>query len=337
MQLNWGILGTGSIARKFAEGVLGSRTGKLVAVGSRSQESADTFADKFSISTRHATYEALLADPNVQAIYIATPHPMHMEWAIRIADAGKHVLCEKPITLNASDTAKVVDAAQRNNVVLMEAFMYRCHPQTAKLVELLRQNVIGQVRMISATFAFSAGFNAESRLFKRELGGGGILDVGCYATSMARLIAGVAQGGEFAEPTEVVAVGHLNEAGTDSWTAAVLKFPGDIVAQVATGVQWNGSNNVVIHGEKGSIEIPSPWFCDAGEGNANIKVFGENAQEIEARDERGLYAIEADTFAEAVETGKVPHPAMSPQDSLGNMQTLDKWRAAIGLRYPQES
>lgn len=337
MQLNWGILGTGSVASTFAEHVQGSRTGKLVAVGSRSQESADAFADKFDIPTRHASYDALLADPDVQAIYIATPHPMHAEWAVRIAEAGKHVLCEKPITLNASDTATVIEAAKRNNVILMEAFMYRCHPQTAKLVELLRQNVVGQVRMISATFAFNAGFNGESRLFKRELGGGGILDVGCYTTSMARLIAGVAQGENFAEPTEVVAVGHLNEAGTDGWTAALLKFPGDIVAQVSTGVQWSGSNDVIVYGDKGRIEIPSPWFCDAGEGNADIKVFGENAQEIEVRDERGLYAIEADTFAQAIEDGKIPHPAMSTEDSLGNMQTLDKWRAAIGLRYPQES
>jgi predicted dehydrogenase len=341
--MNWGILGTGAIARKFAEGLTadagrGSRSGKLIAVGSRSQETADAFADKFGIPNRHADYDSFLADPEVEAVYISTPHPMHAEWSIRAAEAGKHVLCEKPIALNAKDTAKMVEAAQRNNVQLMEAFMYRCHPQTAKLAELLRANVIGEVRMIVASFGFNGGFNPEGRLFKRELGGGGILDVGCYAVSAARLAAGAAQGGTFAEPTEVKAVGHLNEAGTDGWTAAVLKFPGNIVAQVSTGVQCNLSNDIKIYGSAGRIEVPSPWFCDPGEGNANILVFrdGQDVEEVSARDERQLYAIEADTFAQGVQSGGVPYPAMSPEDSLGNMKVLDQWRGEIGLSYDGE-
>ena len=333
MQLNWGILGTGAIARKFAEGVRGSNSGKLTAVGSRSQESADTFADAWEIPNRHASYDALLADADVQAIYIATPHPLHLEWAVRAADAGKHVLCEKPITLNAKDTREVIEAAKRNNVLLMEAFMYRCHPQTTGLVEVLRAGTIGEVRMIEASFAFNAGDGGSGRLFERELGGGGILDVGCYATSMARLVAGVAQGQDFADPIDVRAVGHLNKSGTDGWTAAVLKFPGDILAQVWTGIQIGSRNDVVIYGTKGRIEIDAPWFCDSG---IRVLANGQDVQEIATPDERGLYAIEADVFAAGVESGKVAHPAMSPEDTLGNMETLDKWRAQIGLSYPQE-
>lgn len=341
--MNWGILGTGAIARKFAEGLTaeggrGSRTGKLVAVGSRSQDTADAFADKFGIPNRHATYESFLADPEIDAVYISTPHPMHAEWAIKAAEAGKHVLCEKPIALNATDTKRMIEAAERHQVQLMEAFMYRCHPQTAKFAELLQSGAIGEVRMIVASFGFNAGFSPEGRLFKRELGGGGILDVGCYAVSAARLAAGAATGGTFADPTEVKAVGHLNEAGTDGWTAAVLKFPGDIIAQVSTGVQCNLKNTIVVHGSTGRIEVPSPWFCDPGEGNANILVYrdGQDVEEISARDERQLYAIEADTFAAGVEAGGVAYPAMSPADSLGNIAVLDKWRAEISLAYDGE-
>lgn len=341
--MNWGIIGTGAIARKFAEGLTaeggrGSRTGKLIAVGSRSQDTADAFADKYDIPNRHASYESFLADPEIDAVYISTPHPMHAEWTIKAADAGKHVLCEKPIAINAADTEKMIEAAERNNVQLMEAFMYRCHPQTAKLVELVQAKAIGEVRMIVASFGFNAGFNPEGRLFKRELGGGGILDVGCYAVSAARLVAGAAAGGTFAEPTEVKAVGRLNEAGTDGWTAAVLKFPGDIVAQVSTGVQCSLKNDIVAYGSTGRIEVPSPWFCEPGQGNANILVYrdGQDVEEIETRDERQLYAIEADTFAQGVEGGGVPYPAMSPADSLGNITVLDKWRAEIGLSYDGE-
>jgi len=341
--MNWGILGTGAIARKFAEGLSagdgkGSRTGKLVSVGSRSQETADAFADQYGVPNRHASYEAFLADPEIEAVYVSTPHPMHAEWTIKAADAGKHVLCEKPIALNAGDTKKMIEAAERNKVQLMEAFMYRCHPQTAKLAELLQGGAIGEVRMIVASFGFNAGFNAEGRLFKRELGGGGILDVGCYAVSAARLVAGAATGGTFADPTEVKAEGRLNEAGTDGWTAAILKFPGDIIAQVSTGVQCTLKNNIEIYGTAGRIEVPSPWFCDPGEGNPNILVYrdGQAVEEIIVRDERQLYAIEADTFAAGVETGGVAYPAMSPADSLGNITTLDKWRAEIGLKYEGE-
>src|SRR5450432_736684 len=128
-KLTWGILGTGSIANTFARGLTTSETGELLAVGSRTQAAADAFGETWDIAHRHGTYEALLADNDVQAIYISTPHPMHAEWAIKAAEAGKHVLCEKPIALNAAEAMAIIEAARQNNVFLMEAFMYRCHPQ----------------------------------------------------------------------------------------------------------------------------------------------------------------------------------------------------------------
>src|SRR5437763_6034145 len=145
--LNWGIIGAGSIAKTFAKGVAKSRTGKVVAIGSRTLEKARAFGEELGIERRYGSYEEVLGDGGVQAVYIATPHPEHAPWAIRSAEAGKHILCDKPIGLNSGEAMAIVEAARQNDVFLMEAFMYRCHPQTHKLVELLRQNAIGKVEV----------------------------------------------------------------------------------------------------------------------------------------------------------------------------------------------
>ncbi|MCM8788874.1 MAG: Gfo/Idh/MocA family oxidoreductase, partial [Candidatus Omnitrophica bacterium] len=233
--LSWGIISTGSIAGAFAEGIGKSETGSLVAVASRDIKKAQVFAEKFNVPKAYGSYEQLLQDSLVEAVYIATPHPTHAEWAIKAAEAGKHILCEKPIGINHAEAMAIIEAAAENNVFLMEAFMYRCHPQTKKLVELLQQKVIGDVRVIQATFSFYASFNPESRLYNNSLGGGGILDVGCYCTSMARLVAGVATTGEIAEPVELKGYGHIGSTGVDEWAIAAVKFPNDIVAQLSTG------------------------------------------------------------------------------------------------------
>src|SRR5688572_32176004 len=197
-RLNWGILGTGSIAGTFAEFLPASKTGNLLAVASRAPDRAARFAREWGVPRHYASYEALLADPDVRAVYVSTPHPQHKQWATRAAAAGKHVLCEKPLCLNHADAAAVIDAARAHGVFLMEAFMYRCHPQTRKLIDLLRGGAIGEVRAVHAAFSFRAPFDPASRLFNKALGGGGILDVGCYPVSMARLVAGVAAGADFA-------------------------------------------------------------------------------------------------------------------------------------------
>jgi predicted dehydrogenase/aryl-alcohol dehydrogenase-like predicted oxidoreductase len=336
--LNWGIISTGRIAGTFAQGLKDSKTGRLVAVASRSLESARAFGEKWNVTSCYGSYAELLADPQVQAVYIATPHPQHAEWAIKAAEAGKHILCEKPLTINAGEAMAVVEAAREHNVVLMEAFMYRCHPQTERLVDIIRSGDIGEVKLIQATFSFHAGFNPESRLFSNALAGGGILDVGCYAASMARLIAGAAQGKDFADPIEVSGAGHLGETNVDEYAVATLKFPGDIVAQLSTGVRLNQDNSVRIYGTEGWIHVPSPWMCTPTDGAIRFTVHAKGqAQDIVIEADRSLYAYEADVFATAVEANEVPSPAMSPEDSLGNMATLDLWRAAIRLTYESET
>lgn len=339
-KLAWGIIGTGGIAKVFARALPVSKTGELVAVGSRTQSSADAFGDEFGVPRRYSSYEALLADKNVEAVYISTPHPMHAEWAVKAADAGKHILCEKPLTLNYPEAMAVVEAARRNDVFLMEAFMYRCHPQTAKLVELIKDGVIGDVRMINATFSFNAGFNPEGRLLNPELGGGGILDVGCYCASMVRMIAGAALGKDIAEPIEVKVMGHIGEVTKiDEYASAIMKFPNDIIAQISTGVQLDQENVVRIYGSEGNITVPSPWFC--GRGTGGSKIFVKRNDEREPReviinDNTDMYAIEADTVAAAIENRQAPAPAMTWADSLGNMRTLDTWRLGIAMIYESE-
>ncbi len=337
--LQWGIIGVGRIARVFARGLAGSMTGKLVAVGSRSQQKANEFSREFNVSRAYGNYEALLTDGDVQAIYIAVPHALHAEWAMRAAEAGKHILCEKPLALNHGEAMAVVEAAIRHDVFLMEGFMYRCHPQTAKLVELLDNRVIGEVRMIRATFSFHAAYDPQHRLFNNHLGGGGILDVGSYCTSMARLVAGVAKGKDFAEPIEVKGCGHLGETGVDEWAVGSFRFPGDIVAQVATGVRVSQDNVVQIFGSEGSIIIPSPWTPSWDGGVTKIIIYSkgqQEPQEIPIETEKGLFTIEADTVASYLDKRQAPPPATTWDDTLGNMRTLDRWREAIGLVYELE-
>lgn len=341
-KLGWGILAAGNIAKAFAKGVAKSRTGRLVAVGSRSLDKAQAFAKEFSVARAHGSYEALLADPDVQAVYIATPHPMHAEWAIKAAEAGKHILCEKPIGINHAQAMAIVEAARVNKVFLMEAFMYRCHPQTAKLVELVKSGVIGPVRMIQATFSFRAGPDPESRLLANKYGGGGILDVGCYTTSMSRLIAGAAQGHPFAEPSEVKGVAYLGKTGVDEYTAAVLKFPAPpggqpILAQVATGVRLNQDSSVRIYGDEGSIVVPSPWIPAREGGTVRIIVNAKGkTEEVQVQTDAYLYGLEADVVADSLPNLQPAPPAMTWDDTLGNMVTLDRWRESIGLVYDEE-
>jgi predicted dehydrogenase len=334
--LSWGILGTGRIAGIFAKQLSQSKTGKLAAVGSRSQASADRFTAEYRVAQSHGSYEALLADSQVQAVYIATPHSLHAEWCLKTAAAGKHILCEKPLTLNHAEALLVVEAARNHDVFLMEAFMYRCHPQTAKLIELLREKVIGEVRVIHASFGFHRDFNPEVRLFKNALAGGGILDVGCYTTSMSRLVAGIATGKPFAEPVEVKGCGHFAPSGVDTWATASLKFPGDILSALATSVEVQQHNTLRIHGSNGSIFVPAPWaqVHDGTTTRLFVERKGEPQQEIVVNLTQPAYAIEADHVAAYIERRQAP--AMSWDDSLGNMQTLDRWRKSIGLIYESE-
>lgn len=339
--LRWGIISTGRIAHTFANGLSRSKTGQLVAVASRTLENAQAFATEFASThgapTAYGSYEELLADENVQAVYIATPHTSHSEWAIKAAKAGKHILCEKPISINAAEAATVIEAARQNGVFLMEAFMYRCHPQTAKLRDLLRQKVIGEVRFVRATFSYQTTMDEEKNIFNHQLAGGGILDVGCYPVSITRLIAGAVHGSLFENPIELKGVGYIGSTRVDEYALACVKYPGNIVAEIASGVSLMLENNVRIVGSEGSILLPAPWQPAKEGGFSKIIIFREGIpEEILIETELPLYAIEADHVATQIALGRCESPAMSWDDTLGNMAALDAWRAELGHRYDWE-
>jgi predicted dehydrogenase/aryl-alcohol dehydrogenase-like predicted oxidoreductase len=343
-KLNWGLIACGNIAGAFATAVPKSKFGNLMACASRDQKKADEFGKQYGIPKCYGSYEALLADKEIDAVYVSTPHPQHAEWAIKAAEAGKHILCEKPLTLNYWDSMAVIQAAREHKVFLMEAFMYRCHPQTRKILELIKKGVIGEVRAIQATFSFRTSREEGGRLLENAAGGGGILDVGCYPTSMCRLIAGAAQGKDFAEPIQLSATGVVagKNGGVDEVAMATAKFPGDILAQLATGVLVTMDQTLRVFGTHGTLAVPTPWVVSREGGKSTIQLFKEwetEPYETITIDEPGyLYAIEADACAEAIFAGRqeAAYPAMSWEDTLGNMKMLDQWREAIGLEYAQE-
>lgn len=349
--LSWGIIGTGAIAHAFARAVARSASGTLARVGSRSPETGRAFVEKLRSDPNEAVragagefevsgdYDALLADPAVQAVYVATPHTSHAQWAVRAAQAGKHVLAEKPAALNHADAMAMVQAARDAGVFFMEAFMYRLMPQTRKLHELVAAGEIGRVRMIEASFGYHAPFKPESRLFSNALGGGGIMDVGLYPVSVARLVAGAVDGAPFADPASVTGAARLGETGVDEWAAGLLHFENDVVAQVSTAVSAWLPNNVNVYGETGSLHLGGPWHGPGLEGGVSgigIKRFGKAPETIAVRQDKWLYEIEADHVADCVAKGLSESPMVSAADTLGNMRALDAWRRSAGFVYESE-
>ncbi len=246
----------------------------------------------------------------MQAVYLATPHPFHLEWVIKAAEAGKHILCEKPAGMNAHEVEQMLDAAKRHGVFFMEAFMYRCHPQTAKVIEILRSGRLGQVRTIECSFGGLPPYDPTSRLFARDLGGGAILDIGCYCASMARLVAGVALGGEIAEPVEIEAVGQLDpEEGTDLQAHAVLRFDGGIFAHLSTSMVAPLENCVRVHGTAGVMTITQPWIAGSAGASIILRDYATNTTEtISTEDATDLYAYELDAVRCIRVKGKLRGP-----------------------------
>ena len=333
--VRWGILGTGKIARIVATAVAESDGGELVAVGSRGAERAASFAAAFGVPRVHERYEGLILDEEVDLVYVATHHPLHPEWAVRAAEAGKHVLCEKPLAVTHADAVRIVEAARRNGVFLLEAFAYRCHPQTQRLAELLRSGAIGEIRLIDAVFGYDAGPNPGNYLLSPELAGGGILDVGCYTTSMSHLVAAIADERAVTESVDVVGAARIGSTGVDLTAAATITFEGGLLARVACSLQADLNSSVSIYGSEGQITVPSPWLPGriGSEARIMLERRGSGVETIDVAMEDDVYTIEVDAVNGFVRQGELNPSVMTWDGSLANMRTLDRWRAAIGLRY----
>lgn len=330
--VRWAVLGPGNIARRFATQLPASTYGTLVAVGSSDAARARAFAEELAGThgeLRTGTYEQILADAEVDAVYISTVHTTHAALTIAALAAGKHVLCEKPLAPNHAQAMAMVDAATTSGNVLLEAYMYRFHPQTARVLELVATGAIGELRHVDAAFAFATGAT-EGRLFDPDLAGGGILDVGGYPVSYARAIAGAAAGRSFVDPVEVHAAGTV-EDGVDTWAVADLVFPGGSTATVRTGVRL-ADVGLSIYGSAGYIRLQNPWTM-AEDNVLTLAVVGQDPV-TETLDGHQPYALEADALAEAIGRGEVPQ--MSHDDSLGTLRVLDEWRSQIRLAYPFE-
>ncbi len=338
--LGWGILGTGNIARTLAKAINASAKSRLIGVGSRTQESAEKFGTEFDIPNRYGSYEALLADPEVQAVYISLPNHLHAEWAIRCARAGKQILCEKPLTVNAAEAEQVIAVIRETGVLMMEAFQYRCHPIMARICELIREGAIGDLKLIHASFQYNLGPRYENIRLSNPAAGGGIMDVGCYTLAFARLVAGAAVGEPFAEPIELKGCATIGDVSrVDEQATAALKFPGGIVATLACGTQAHFDATVRLFGSAGAMTLPNLWIPPA-QGNKIVlnRAGASEPEEIIVEGHSGPYTVEADLFADAVAQGRheAETPAMTLADSLGNMRALDRWRHEVGLVFDVE-
>ncbi len=246
----FGILSTADINRKVIPGAQASDKVELIAVASREQGRADTYAREWGIERAYGSYEALLEDPDIDAVYISLPNTMHCEWSIRAVEAGKHVLCEKPMSRHPADVEGAFDAAEKAGRVLSEAFMYRHNPQAKRLVELVGEGAIGELRLVRSAFSYSL-YDAENIRLRTDVEGGSLMDVGCYCISGSRLLAG--------EPETVFGHAYIGSSGTDWAFSGSMRFPGDVFAQFDCGTCLPNRDELEAIGTEGSLFLDDPW------------------------------------------------------------------------------
>jgi len=324
-RVRWGILATGWIAEQFVKD-LNLHGHQVTAVGSRSQSSADRFAAQFGIPTAHGSYEALCADPNVDAIYVATPHPMHADNARLALGHGKHVLIEKAFTVNAREAREIVDLGASKGLVVLEAMWTRFLPHMLRVREIVRSGVLGEIRSVVADHTQDLPDDPAHRLNALELGGGALLDLGIYPISFTFDVLGV--------PETVVAAARLKETGADGTVATMFTYPSGAIALTLSGSDTAGRNIATIHGTRGRIEIDKVWYTPTSfrrydESNTVVE---EYVSKVEGR---GMQ-YQAAELERLVAAGKTAGSILSPEESVAIMACLDTIRQQIGLKYPTE-
>lgn len=335
-RVSWGILGTGNIAGTFARNLPKSASGVCHAVASRDLSKARDFAQRHDIAHAYGSYAELLAHPEIEIVYISLPNHLHAHWSIEAMRAGKHVLCEKPCAMDRAETEDILAVASEQKRFFMEAFMYRCQPYLPRLRQLIQEEHIGTIQTVTSSFSFNNSWWQEGNVRQfRTMGGGALMDVGCYPLSLVRLIAGAMDGQPFANPQSLYGVGKTDPAsGVDMAASACLRFENSLLATLNCGFRATMDGSTCIYGSKGRIEIPQPWFAPPGKAELHLWKEGQAQPEIiPCPAERTLYATEADECARCLTEGLLESPAMPWQDTLGNMTALDTWRAAIGLNW----
>ena len=324
-KIRWGILATGWIAELFVKDLL--LTGHMVtAVGSRSQASADRFAVTFGIATAHGSYEALAADPNVDVIYIATPHPQHAAAARLALSAGKHVLVEKAFTLNAAEAAEIVTLGASKGLVVLEAMWTRFLPHMRRIRDIIAAGTIGEIRSVTADHRQKLPDDPKHRLNALELGGGALLDLGIYPISFTWDMLG--------QPSSIKAMATFRDTGADAQVATVFHYASGAMATTLSSSDSAGPNRASVVGTRGRIDIDRVWYAPT-----TFRVYDNSNTVIETFEApvegRGMQ-FQADEAERLITAGQTAGDILPPAQSVQIMQVLDEIRAQIGLRYPGE-
>ena len=321
----WGILGPGRIAHRFAQALDEVEGAKLVAVASRSMERARAFADTYAASAAYDSEEALASDPQVDAVYIATPHRFHHAQARLCLEAGKPVLCEKPFTVNAAQAADLIQLAQAKGLFVMEALWSRFLPVYHQVRTWLDGGEIGAIKLVSSSFCFQPERDPFDRKFNHELAGGALLDLGVYNISLSQWAIG-------SDPSAVYAAAQLGDTGVDELTAATLVYPHDVVAQFTCSLLFGAANDLTIYGTEGFVRIHADFWQSS---RATLFAHGRvSIAELPFR--RNGFEYQIEEAMRCIRGGMDESEGMTLADTLANMKTMDRIREQIGLKYSFE-
>lgn len=339
-KIKWGIIGSGNIADAFAHSVKYCQDSDLVSVFGRNEEAVKQFSAKFTVKS-YTNLDSFFTSDEIDAVYIATPHSSHFTYSLEAIKNNKHILCEKPLTMNYLESMTLLSLAKEAKVFLMEAYMYRTHPQTFNILDHLDLFKNTQEKIfIESSFGFSAELPKEHRLRNPLLGGGAILDVGCYPLSMVKLIAGNLQGMPFADPESIIATGRLDETGVDLQSEAHLVFSDQIEAKISCAIDEEYSNDLKIKSGNLELIVEQPWHCGQfQDGNSSIKILdsGNLIKEVSYLDTVGLFTREIDHASKCIQEEKFESALVSHADTQSNMLWLDKWRQEVKIKCPYES
>ena len=323
--IRWGILGTGAIAGELAAAINSLPDAKITAVGSRSLSTANAFADRFNIAHRHATYAALAADPDVDIVYVATPHVQHVENTLLCLQAGKAVLCEKPFTINATEAERVIKLARERKLFLMEAMCTRAMPIIQEAKRLIADGAIGEVKVMHGSFGMQTDFPTDHRLLNLALAGGALLDVGIYPISMASYFLGTI--------VDVAATADIGSSGVDCQVAISTRHEHGRIAASYASLYATSPLDAIIMGTKGRIHLQAPAFKGT---RLTLIREGVESQEVHLPWTGNGYQYELMDAMQCLREGRLESSMMPLDESLSLMRTLDQIRAQIGLHYPGE-
>ena len=321
-QYNWGILGAGRIADKFCTALVNTPQATLYAVASRNVETGKAFSNKFNAAVYYDNYIDLVSDPNVDVIYIATPHVFHYEQTLLCLQNNKPVLCEKPMSISFQQTQEMISLAQKNNLFLMEALWTACMPFIKKIKEIIAADIIGSIQYVQADFGFSTPFDASSRLFNKALGGGSILDVGVYPISLATLLLG--------EPSSIKSVSSLTDTKVDAYSNTILQYPNGETAHLFSAITTETLIEATIIGTKGRIKIDSPWYMAT---DFSVVLNDSTSKSFSFPHKTNGFEYEIIEVMNCLNNGLLQSPLVSHQQTITVSKIMDELLKQAGVDY----